>query len=79
MLGLEEFELVYMLSVAFWSITFAGNEVGDWWTTTGTLEKLCRGDAGRRLSDPEREKEALAAARGCWRGVMSSSLSSWIL
>lgn len=82
MLGLEEleeFEPAYVLRLAFWSITFAGYEVGGCWTITGTLEKLCRGDAGRRLREPEREKEALAAARGCWRGVMSSSLSSWML
>jgi hypothetical protein len=40
MLGLEEveeFEPAYMLRLAFCSITFAGNEVGDCWTIAGTL------------------------------------------
>jgi hypothetical protein len=35
---LEEFEPAYMLRLAFWSTTFAGNEVGDCWTIAGTLE-----------------------------------------
>jgi hypothetical protein len=41
MLGLEvleELEPAYVLRLAFWSITFAGNEVGDCWTIAGTLE-----------------------------------------
>lgn len=77
--GLEEFELGFMLIFAFWSMTLAGNDVGACWTMAGTLPKLCRGEAGRRLREPDREKDALAVEEGCWRGVMSSSLSSWIL
>lgn len=75
-LGLEDVELGFVLMFAFWSITFAGKEVGAACTIVGTLAKLWRGDAGRRLREPEREKEALEAAVGGWRGVMSSSLSS---
>lgn len=74
--GLEEVELGVMLMLAFWSMTLAGKEVGGCWTMAGTLAKLCRGEAGRRLREPEREKDALAAGVGCWRGVMSNSLSS---
>lgn len=45
----------------------------------------CRGLAGRRRRLPDRLKEVMAAALGgcgrvlIWRGVMSSSLSSWML
>jgi hypothetical protein len=71
--------LGFMLMWTFWSIALPGNEVGGCWTIAGTLAKLWRGEAGRRLRDPERENEALAVATGCWRGVMSSSMSSWML
>lgn len=78
-LGLDDAEPELMFRMVFWSITLAGKEVGACCAFVGALAKLCSGEAGRRLREPEREKDALAAAAGCWRGVISSSLSSWII
>ena len=66
------------------SMTFVGKLVGGCCCCCA-LAKLCNGLAGLRLSEPEREKEAMAAAPGggmvlaCPLGVISSSLSSCMI
>lgn len=65
-----------MLSAAFWSMTFAGNEGSRGWDE---LDWLCSGLAGRLRRLPEREKAADALGRGAgrmWGDTMSSSSSS---
>lgn len=57
-------EVGVMLMLALASITLAG--------------KLWSGDAGRLRKDPD-ERENEVGCTGCWRGVMSNSLSSCIL